>query len=119
MIMELFRFGTSNKMSREDFETTIEFLRSVPLFKTQLDLAELPKLAVALTKIEWEPGSVLIQQGQSGRGFFLIQSGEAAVVTTDNEGIEYEHATLYPGDYFGDQSLKSERLNVATIIAGG
>merc|ERR1719469_1237949 len=102
-ILNKLGFAKSKKcqLSREEFERTITFLRSVPLFKTQLGLADLPKLAVALTRIDWEPGNVLVQQGELGRGFFLVQSGEATVVTKDEKGVDHEHATLYPGDYFG------------------
>jgi len=103
---------------REAFERTVDFLLSVPLLKKQLPKAELPKVAQQLTRRVWQPGQILVRQGEMGRALFLIESGEAEVVTCQKPGApEVVRATLVAGDYFGGHTLITERANVATIVA--
>eukprot|EP00933_Yihiella_yeosuensis_P018767 TRINITY_DN1530_c0_g2_i1.p1 TRINITY_DN1530_c0_g2~~TRINITY_DN1530_c0_g2_i1.p1 ORF type:complete len:987 (-),score=162.85 TRINITY_DN1530_c0_g2_i1:208-3168(-) len=97
---------------REGFEQTVTFLMSVPLFRNQLPRSELPKVARMLRRLEWNPGQELVRQNDTGRAFFLIQSGEALVVTDGKV-----RTTLNAGDYFGGHTLMTERPNVATIVA--
>jgi len=104
-----------NQQKREEFEQVVSFLASVPHFRTRLPRAELPKVARLLQRREWAPGQSLIRQGDTGRAFFLIQSGEAAVIT----GAERVRAVLQAGDYFGGHTLTSEQRNIATIVAQG
>eukprot|EP00401_Gymnodinium_catenatum_P002750 CAMPEP_0117466088 /NCGR_PEP_ID=MMETSP0784-20121206/4962_1 /TAXON_ID=39447 /ORGANISM="" /LENGTH=971 /DNA_ID=CAMNT_0005260019 /DNA_START=1 /DNA_END=2912 /DNA_ORIENTATION=+ len=104
---------------RENFERTVAFLASVPLFKKQLPKAELPKVARDLTVLTWQPRAKLATQFEIGGCFHLIQSGEALVVAKNDAGEEHVLATLYAGDYFGAHSLTESRPNPATIIAKG
>lgn len=104
---------------REDFEQTVRFLESVPLFRKQLPRAELPKVAQRLTSKTWQPGDCLVRQGVTGTALFIIQSGEAQVVTRGVDGIDEVRCVLTSGDYFGGHTLLTERPNVATILAGG
>jgi len=104
---------------REEFERTVAFLCSVPLFRRQLPRSELPKVAQSLRKKVWKPGQKLVHQGETGRAFFLIQSGEVLVVTSGQDGEHNVRTTLGAGDYFGGHTLVTERPNVATIVAKG
>eukprot|EP00418_Pyrodinium_bahamense_P016280 CAMPEP_0179115418 /NCGR_PEP_ID=MMETSP0796-20121207/54088_1 /TAXON_ID=73915 /ORGANISM="Pyrodinium bahamense, Strain pbaha01" /LENGTH=973 /DNA_ID=CAMNT_0020813665 /DNA_START=21 /DNA_END=2939 /DNA_ORIENTATION=+ len=105
-----FRGNELHPQRREDFERTVSFLASVPLFRTQLPRSELPKVAQSLTQRMWKPGQKLVRQGDIGG---------ASVVTSCPGEPEQVCATLYPGDYFGGHTLMSERPNVATIVAKG
>ncbi|CAE8590735.1 unnamed protein product, partial [Polarella glacialis] len=112
--------GTSDDSRRDDFESTVKFLESVPLFRKQLPRAELPKIARSLKRKEWLPRQELVRQNETGRALFLIQSGEALVVTSPAPGEPGQtRATLGPGDYFGGHTLMTERPNIATIVASG
>jgi CRP-like cAMP-binding protein len=51
-------------------------------------------------------------EGQTGIGFFVIDSGEAKV-TVGGE----ERRRLGPGDYFGEVALLNETTRTATITA--
>eukprot|EP00931_Biecheleriopsis_adriatica_P054353 TRINITY_DN31976_c0_g1_i1.p1 TRINITY_DN31976_c0_g1~~TRINITY_DN31976_c0_g1_i1.p1 ORF type:complete len:1058 (+),score=217.37 TRINITY_DN31976_c0_g1_i1:23-3196(+) len=103
----------------ESFERTVAFLRSVPLLKTQLPPAELPKMARDLQRKVWRHGDTVVKQGEVGQAFFLIQSGQATVTVTDAAGKAHVRATLIPGDYFGGHTLVSQRQNVGTVRAQG
>mmetsp|Transcript_35946 Transcript_35946/g.110574 ORF Transcript_35946/g.110574 Transcript_35946/m.110574 type:complete len:925 (-) Transcript_35946:196-2970(-) len=104
---------------REKFEQTTRFLASVPLFKKQLPRAELPLVAQQLKETTWPQGKALCKQGETGQTFFLIYSGSASVIVTDERGEEYLQATLNAGDWLGGHTLTSERPNVATVVANG
>ncbi|CAE7194838.1 petC [Symbiodinium natans] len=101
------------------FEKTVAFLRSVPLFKRQLPSCELPKLARDLKRKTWRPGDKLVNQGEVGRAFYLVESGVASVIVADEDGKEHVRATLIAGDYFGGHTLVAERPNVGTVVAQG
>mmetsp|Transcript_15721 Transcript_15721/g.36898 ORF Transcript_15721/g.36898 Transcript_15721/m.36898 type:complete len:906 (-) Transcript_15721:53-2770(-) len=104
---------------RESFEQTVAFLASVPLFRNQLPRSELPKVAQYMTRKEWHRGQTLVRQGEKGRAFFLIQNGEALVMTQDkSKNEDVVRATLSAGDYFGGHTLTTDRQNVASIVAG-
>ena len=57
-------------------------------------------------------GDTVTTEGQSGVGFFVIDSGEAKV-TVGGE----ERRRLGPGDYFGEVALLNESARTATITA--
>jgi len=103
---------------RAHYEQTILFLASVPIFKTRLPKAELPKVAQLLEEQSWKPGARLIRQGDVGKSFYLIYSGNASVVIHTDEG-DKETATLSSGDWLGGHTLLSDRPNVASVFAKG
>jgi CRP-like cAMP-binding protein len=89
----------------------IEVLKRVPLF-TQLSDRELKRLAETFTERSFTEGQELTAEGQGAVGFFVIESGEAAV-TVDGAS----RRTLGPGDYFGEIALIDGGLRTATITA--
>eukprot|EP00913_Durusdinium_trenchii_P018801 g17668.t1 len=94
----------------------VTFLASVPLFKTQLPRSELPKVAQKLKRKEWQRGQDIVKQGDLGKAFYLIMSGEAEVFTQSEDEPGIVRAVLRKGDYWGGRSLMEERNNVATIL---
>lgn len=73
-----------------------------------------------LKRKEWRPGQEIVKQGDVGKAFYLIMSGEAAVLTSKSEELKAStRAVLRKGDYFGGRSLVEERNNVATIKPTG
>ncbi|CAK9012994.1 cAMP-dependent protein kinase regulatory subunit (PKA regulatory subunit) [Durusdinium trenchii] len=106
-------------LCREDFEEIVTFLASVPLFKTQLPRSELPKVAQKLKRKEWQRGQDIVKQGDLGKAFYLIMSGEAEVFTQSEDEPGIVRAVLRKGDYWGGRSLMEERNNVATIRPAG
>ncbi|ANB15711.1 cAMP-dependent protein kinase regulatory subunit BCY1 [Sugiyamaella lignohabitans] len=89
-----------------------EFLKEVPVLKV-LSPYELSKLADALVTKVYEPGSVVIREGDKGDEFYLIESG-TATVSKANEGTVSE---LKKGDYFGEVALLHDSPRQATVTA--
>ena len=77
----------------------IEVIKQVPLFKGLSD-KELKTLANNFTERAFKAGQELTSEGQGAAGFFVIESGEAAV-TVDGE----VRRKLASGDYFGEVAL--------------
>ncbi|KAJ3188161.1 hypothetical protein HDU85_005311 [Gaertneriomyces sp. JEL0708] len=94
------------------------FLEEVPLL-VSLEPYERHKIADALESITYNDGDVIIKQGDVGDAFYIIESGDARVVTTDADGTEHEMPGLKKGDYFGELALLSEKPRRATVIAKG
>ena len=76
------------------------FLEEVPLL-VSLEAYERHKIADALESVVFNAGDVVIKQGDVGDNFYIIESGEALVKRTDDNGVEHNMPGLKKGDYFG------------------
>ncbi|HWB50498.1 MAG TPA: ATP-binding cassette domain-containing protein [Stellaceae bacterium] len=88
-----------------------EFLKGVEPFGA-LDPAELTRIAETATLRHYEPGEVIIREGDVGNQLFLISEGEVEVVRED-----HEVARLGPAEFFGEVALLSGQPRNATVIA--
>ena len=88
-----------------------DLLKSVPLFE-HCSRRELGKIAGITDEIAVDDGKVLITEGDRGREFFVIISGE---VDVRRKGRKL--ATLGPGTYFGEIALLSQQPRTATVTA--
>lgn len=65
----------------------------------------------------FQPGVVLVREGEEGRSMFLIEDGTVEVTTTDGAGSTIALARLGPGDFFGEVSVLTGRPRTATVVA--
>ena len=86
-------------------------LKSVPLFE-HCSRRDLGKIAEITDERDVEAGKVLITEGDRGREFFVIISGEVEV---RRKGRKV--ATLGAGTYFGEIALLSQQPRTATVTA--
>jgi cAMP-binding proteins - catabolite gene activator and regulatory subunit of cAMP-dependent protein kinases len=86
-------------------------LKQVPLFSGLGD-KDLKSIAATMRERTFKAGESATQEGQSGVGFFVIESGQASV---DVGGREVRK--LGPGDYFGEVALLAQAPRSATITA--
>ena len=77
-------------------------------------VAELEKMTVALEREVFEPGDVIIRQGNTGDNFYIISQGEVGVFKTNAAGKDEKLATLRQGNYFGEQALLREDVRQAS-----
>jgi CRP-like cAMP-binding protein/DNA-binding SARP family transcriptional activator len=66
--------------------------------------------------MEVEPGTVIIRQGEEGKGLYVIASGEIAV-SLRSGGKPIELARLKEGEFFGEISLLTDQPTTANCIA--
>jgi CRP/FNR family cyclic AMP-dependent transcriptional regulator len=90
---------------------SIQLIRGVPLFK-DADEKFLDRLAGEFIERTYEPGEDITEEGEAGRTFVVIESGEATVKVHGEEV-----AKLGPGDSFGEMALIDKSARSATITA--
>eukprot|EP00614_Pseudopedinella_elastica_P011081 CAMPEP_0172595798 /NCGR_PEP_ID=MMETSP1068-20121228/15442_1 /TAXON_ID=35684 /ORGANISM="Pseudopedinella elastica, Strain CCMP716" /LENGTH=644 /DNA_ID=CAMNT_0013394505 /DNA_START=15 /DNA_END=1946 /DNA_ORIENTATION=+ len=95
----------------------IRILKSVPLLAMLTD-DELIQVANSMRVQCFGPGEVIIEEGQKGERFYIINDGEVAV-SKNNGGTEVEITRLSNQEYFGERALIREEPRKATIKAVG
>src|SRR5438105_8828375 len=63
----------------------------------------------------YEFGDILVRQGEPADSFYILISGRARVIKTDQNGEEIVLATLKPGDSFGEAALAEGGTRTATV----
>jgi CRP-like cAMP-binding protein len=87
----------------------VEHLRSVPLFSS-CSQKELEKIAKAGDEVSMPAGSLIVDQGQTGREAFVVLEG---TVTVKRNGKKI--TTLGPGSIVGELSLLDHGPRTATV----
>ena len=88
-----------------------DLIQQIPLFAS-LSKRDVDTLARSFRDRTFPAGSEVTTEGQSGVGFFVIESGDATVSVGGQE-----RRTLGPGDYFGELALIDDSPRSATIVA--
>ncbi len=92
-------------------EPSVELLQRVPLF-ADFERRELQRLARSFRERTFQAGSTVADEGKTGAGFFVIESGEATVSVRGAE-----RGKLRAGDYFGEVALIDDGARSATVKA--
>jgi CRP/FNR family cyclic AMP-dependent transcriptional regulator len=91
-----------------DVQATI---KNAPLF-AQLPKKDITRLCAALTERNITAGTVIIEEGKPGVGFFVIASG-SATVSVKGKAIR----SLGVGDHFGEVALIDDGPRMAEVVA--
>jgi CRP/FNR family cyclic AMP-dependent transcriptional regulator len=89
----------------------LDLIKRIPLFE-HCSKKELQHIAGIADEIDLRAGKVLIREGERGREFFVLVSGEAEV---RRKGRKI--ATVGPGDFVGEMALLSKAPRNATVTA--
>lgn len=95
--------------------TEVELLRRVPLF-SGIEPSRLKLLAYTSDVITYQPGQVLMRQGDIGDAAYVIIEGDAQV-TVATEGGEIPIAQLRDGDFLGEIAILCDTPRTATVTA--
>ncbi len=79
-------------------------------FLCELSAESRDVLAAQGRRLLFAPGEIILEEGQSGRTFYIIRRG---AVSVSEDGHEF--ATLGPGDFFGEMALLTGTARTATI----
>lgn len=90
-------------------------LQTSPLFK-RFDEATRYGLVERFTRVGFQPGQNMIEEGQLGTGLFVLVTGDVQVVSK-KDGDTTVLATLGPGDVVGEIALLNEQPTSATVTA--
>ena len=92
-----------------------EYLRECYVFK-DVKASVLNNLAHQLKKRAYQTNEIIIQQGDKGEMFYLIDHGKVNV-QVDTEGQVKQLTTIGAGGYFGELALLNEEPRAASVIA--
>ena len=94
-----------------------DVLARVDLF-SGLRKKELTEVATCCREGYYNPGSVLISQGEKGLGLFIITKGTVRITRANSsDGAEEELGTAKAGDVIGEMALLDDLPRSATITA--
>ena len=89
-------------------------LQCMSLFKKLSNLEKM-RLAEAFDNEQFDPGTVIVKEGDPGDKFYVIQSGEAY---TTKGGQRIANASIKEGSFFGEMALMDEGgVRAASVIA--
>jgi len=91
-------------------------LLASPLFAS-LGEEELLAVVQGLEQRTFEPGDVLVTEGEPGRSLFILVAGKARVFVRSPTGHEMAVARLEEGQFFGEIAALSGRPRSATVTA--
>jgi CRP-like cAMP-binding protein len=86
------------------------------LFKDLSD-EELLAIVRGLRLHTYEPGDILVTEGEVGQSLFTLTTGHVKVFVSNPDRRNFEVATLVEGDFFGEISSLSGRPRSATVVA--
>ena len=86
-------------------------LSRVPLFSF-VSKRHLRRIARGMLEYEFEGGSAIVKQGDSGETLFILIAGKARVARGGRTV-----ARLRPGDFFGELAVLDERPRTASVVA--
>lgn len=94
-----------------------DILARVDLFST-LNKRELQTLAKSCQERSYRAGTVLVSQGDTGVGLYILKSGKVRVtIATDPDKAEEEVGIYGPNDVLGEMALLDDLPRSATITA--
>lgn len=93
-----------------------DMLAQVPLFQS-LTRHELQVLSVNCRERDYPAGAVLLRQGETGVGLFIITAGTVHVTQTTPEGNTRDLGDFVRGAVLGEMSLLDDMPRTATVIA--
>ena len=100
------------RTSKEHHEEIRHVLQQVSLLNS-LDETQISKVAGAVQVKMYKEGQTIISKGEKGHEFFMIKSGECAVV----DRAYGQDVILTAGRFFGERGLLIDEPRNASIVA--
>ena len=102
----------------QSLERDVETLRNIPLF-SGLPTARLKLIAYTAEVVRFEPGEVIVQQGDPADAVYIIAEGEADVLVRGEDGHAIAVATMGRHTLFGEIAVLSQGRRTTTVKAKG
>ena len=100
----------------QPLEKDVETLRNIPLF-AGLPTARLKLIAYTAEVVSFEPGEVIVRQGDPADAVYIIAEGEAEVLLTDDEGQDLSLGTMGRNTLFGEIGVLCQGRRTTTVKA--
>lgn len=82
----------------------------------QIPPANIQALFMRVQEIEVKAGDTIIEEGDEGDFYYMIQQGRCKVTRSSRTGSDLTLATLGAGDAFGEEALLSETKRNADVV---
>lgn len=79
---------------------------------------EMAAVLQGLDLLTYEPGDIIVSEGEPGDSMFVIASGSVKIFVRTASGASIKVRELYEGNFFGEIALLSGKPRSATITAG-
>ncbi|MBN1897802.1 MAG: cyclic nucleotide-binding domain-containing protein [Spirochaetes bacterium] len=106
----------SNVMFTKEDEEIAKILTRINIFKG-LTPFERAKISRYFRKREYNPGEMIVKEGQSGDRMYVIREGAVKVAKSLSKSKEQVLANLVDGDFFGDMALLDGSPRSASVYA--
>jgi hypothetical protein len=87
-----------------------------PLFR-DFSAEELAEVIRGMKLRTFEPGEILVSEGEPGRSLFVLTRGRVRAFVRDAEGRQVEVRQLEEGDFFGEAAVLTGQRRSATLTA--
>jgi CRP/FNR family transcriptional regulator, cyclic AMP receptor protein len=94
----------------------VETLRNIPLF-AGLPTPRLKLIAYTAEVVRFEPGEVIVRQGDPADAVYIIAEGEAEVLLTGDEGHDMSLGTMGRHTLFGEIGVLCQGRRTTTVKA--
>jgi len=92
------------------------FLSKLPSFFRRLPMENVKAAFSRMNEENVKAGDIIIEQGDQGDGYYVIESGQAEVIRKDPlSDMTATVAMLGPGDAFGEEALLQDGYRNATV----
>jgi CRP/FNR family cyclic AMP-dependent transcriptional regulator len=91
-------------------------LANAELFR-DLTPAELERIERVAHRRHYDPGAVIVTEGQGGIAFLIVTSVQVIISRQDSDGQAQEIRRVGPGGVFGEMALFSDRPRSASVTA--
>jgi CRP/FNR family transcriptional regulator, cyclic AMP receptor protein len=97
--------------ARRTRRQTAEALSRVPMF-SDFSKRHLHRLAADTDELIFEPGQIIVREGDPGEALFVVLEGQGKVVRGKRKVGE-----VVPGDFFGELSAIDGQARTASVVA--
>jgi CRP-like cAMP-binding protein len=100
----------------QPLERDVETLRNIPLF-AGLPTARLKLIAYTAEIVRFEPGEVVVRQGDAADAVYIIAEGEAEVWLKDDDGRDIQLNLMGRHSLFGEIGVLCNGRRTTTVRA--
>jgi cAMP-dependent protein kinase regulator len=104
------------RTAQEEDANIVDVLSKIDLFK-DLDRTIINKFADVLNTVKFKEGERIVEKGQQGDIFYIINEGQVRVHDIGLGDANYEDQILKKGDWFGERALMTGEPRAANATA--
>jgi cAMP-dependent protein kinase regulator len=102
--------------AHSDQQNLKECVHKISIFQN-LDSSTISRFINAMTPVKFKKDDQIVQKGQVGTVFYIIQEGKVKIHDIGLGDSRYEDQILGPGDWFGERALLTGEPRAANVTA--